>query len=522
MIVALGSLLIVLATCAALRGAGTVPRTDASVDGDGDGGPYRDARRLVVHPWIPIPASSFQPYAAASSLLMLPATLDPLGLPGRQLLVSLQDDRVYCCSQLALCAVLMLVFSSLMHRPREMADLASRLGAVDSLGLAKRSRAALRAAWGPSFLLFVALVLASQTTWLSTMGLALATAIAMDFVHAVVVAARSNVGATGLVVWEEHRASAVPVLRAALAADGITTEVRGAAVLSYFQVFAPFAPAQILVDRDDQERARQTLSPLVLGEAPAARTPAARPPVTVPHEDWSLGRRTVAIGVVAGLAAALAAIPRAPARGANVARASLEVVEVDDSIDAFRAVSDDDVPEGSGIRIYRESAPLGKGTTGETQLAQIVARDGEGVPATRARLRKWLETLKLPAGARFGIEAMTEYDERNRRRVFVGLRTFVLAGEPVLTTNDVVDATVSTSDGRAYVDVTLSPAGRARFAEATRAWTGRRLAILLDGEIDTAPVVKQAILGGRISITVGAGELDTQVAEAKELASKLR
>ena len=60
------------------------------------------------------------------------------------------------------------------------------------------------------------------------------------------------------------------------------------------------------------------------------------------------------------------------------------------------------------------------------------------------------------------------------------------------------------------------------FEELTAAWTRRRLAIVLDGEIASAPLVLSAIGGGRISLSVGRGDPDLQAALAAKLAKGLR
>jgi preprotein translocase subunit SecD len=70
--------------------------------------------------------------------------------------------------------------------------------------------------------------------------------------------------------------------------------------------------------------------------------------------------------------------------------------------------------------------------------------------------------------------------------------------------------------------VTLSSEAAARFEAATRAWVQRRLAIMVDDEIDSAPVVKSAIGGGHISITVGTGDPERQFKQAESLARRLR
>jgi preprotein translocase subunit SecD len=140
-------------------------------------------------------------------------------------------------------------------------------------------------------------------------------------------------------------------------------------------------------------------------------------------------------------------------------------------------------------------------------------------------MRKWLAGIPLRPGVRFGLEETVEWDADTRKGTPVGLRTFVLVGDPVLRTEDVVDAVASRQAGSppsSYVMVTLSPEGSKRFEEATTEWTRRRMAILVDDVITSAPVIKTAIAGGHVSITMGASDPDRQAVDAERLASELR
>ncbi len=91
-------------------------------------------------------------------------------------------------------------------------------------------------------------------------------------------------------------------------------------------------------------------------------------------------------------------------------------------------------------------------------------------------------------------------------------------GPPLLTGADLETAhTVFDSFGRPQVSMTFTPEGAKKFAEVTRANVGRRLAIVLDGRVYSAPVIRQAILDGQAVID-GLGSLE----EASEIALVLR
>lgn len=77
--------------------------------------------------------------------------------------------------------------------------------------------------------------------------------------------------------------------------------------------------------------------------------------------------------------------------------------------------------------------------------------------------------------------------------------------EAFMTGDDITNVTVSQETGRATyeVDVTLNSEGTQKFAEvsAELAPTKGRIAIVLDGVVNSAPAVQNAITGGRVSIT---------------------
>ncbi len=98
--------------------------------------------------------------------------------------------------------------------------------------------------------------------------------------------------------------------------------------------------------------------------------------------------------------------------------------------------------------------------------------------------------------------------------------TLLIETDVVLTGDMLVDATTEFSQqgfGQPYVSLTLNDKGGAVFADTTGANVGRRLAVVLDGEPYTAPVIRERIPSGRAQIT---GNFSVQ--EAKDIALVLR
>ncbi len=199
--------------------------------------------------------------------------------------------------------------------------------------------------------------------------------------------------------------------------------------------------------------------------------------------------------------------------------AQLELVRIDDMVDPLASVRDEDLPENSGISIYSENAPAGGYETKQVHFARIVAQDGEPRSGTRARLLAFLGTVKLPAGdepKRFALEEIEDVDGDTRKVTFIGYRSFLLTGSPELTNADVDDAMVvldpETQEPR--VNVALTQKGAARFEDVTGRWVQRRLAIVLDGVIQSAPVIKSKSGGGHLTISNGRAEPEKALSDA--------
>lgn len=92
-------------------------------------------------------------------------------------------------------------------------------------------------------------------------------------------------------------------------------------------------------------------------------------------------------------------------------------------------------------------------------------------------------------------------------------------GKTLLTGSDLKDAqaAMNQQNGQSIVTLEFSDEGKEKFADATLANVGRQIAILLDGEVLTDPVVREPILGGRAEIS---GQRDLE--EAQRLAVLLR
>lgn len=95
---------------------------------------------------------------------------------------------------------------------------------------------------------------------------------------------------------------------------------------------------------------------------------------------------------------------------------------------------------------------------------------------------------------------------------------------PALSNEHVESAEVIVDElsGQPQISIALTPSGASAFQMLTRSLTRRRLAIVLDDRLMSAPVVMEEIPGGRATITLGeAGSLAAMEAEAQTIATAL-
>lgn len=80
-------------------------------------------------------------------------------------------------------------------------------------------------------------------------------------------------------------------------------------------------------------------------------------------------------------------------------------------------------------------------------------------------------------------------------------RTYVVLPEAALDAEDVATANLIGGDTRT-LSVTFTPEGAEKLAELTETIAGHKLAVLIDGEVQAAPVVQSRIDGGTAQITL--------------------
>lgn len=187
-------------------------------------------------------------------------------------------------------------------------------------------------------------------------------------------------------------------------------------------------------------------------------------------------------------------------------RVVFEVMKVDEDVNPFGNAAA--LPEGASIETEtvdgRQERYLRLSTSAHVGVAPL-ARDGNA----------WVkEHAAIPPGVRVAWSRLPEEPG-------MVVRSYFLREPAVLGSADVETVEVVTDRETKGVNlaVTLSgPAGE-RLREVTRQSIGRRLAILFDGVVQMAPIVRSEITGGRVTITLGR---ETTREEAEGLAAGLR
>ncbi len=128
---------------------------------------------------------------------------------------------------------------------------------------------------------------------------------------------------------------------------------------------------------------------------------------------------------------------------------------------------------------------------------------------------------KLPEGTEIAFERTKTVPGATE----AGARTpYLLFSKVEISGTELQDANlgINPEDRRPEVQFTLNPRGAAMFDKLTAESIGKRMAIVLDNIVHSAPVINSRIGGGRGVITLGRGDGEVLMREAKDLEIVLR
>ncbi len=215
--------------------------------------------------------------------------------------------------------------------------------------------------------------------------------------------------------------------------------------------------------------------------------------------------------------------------------ARLEFKLLDDDTDFFGALSKTLAPESlpDGLEFYQETVSIGMDAEGDARrrtntYAFLKKADKETSQQTLQRFRAWAAGLELPSDRELGFEIERRtVDEVTLKQEEAGFRSYFLKSRAEVTGDQIRDAAAQADQGQGTlggwnVALTFSDAGGKAFERITGANIKRRFAIILDGRVESAPVIQSKIGGGHAQITLGSSDPEAQLRDAKKLELVLR
>lgn len=124
-----------------------------------------------------------------------------------------------------------------------------------------------------------------------------------------------------------------------------------------------------------------------------------------------------------------------------------------------------------------------------------------------------LLSAKIPEDSEIAFEI--QRDSTNKK-VIKGV-PYLLKKKAEVTGDMLQNAMVSVHDNEPYVDLSLDKRGTKLFGDLTTENVGKKLAIVLDGNVMKAPTIKEPIPSGRAQITLGFGDYQDTLKEAEDL-----
>jgi preprotein translocase subunit SecD len=215
--------------------------------------------------------------------------------------------------------------------------------------------------------------------------------------------------------------------------------------------------------------------------------------------------------------------------------ARLEFKLLDDDSDFFKGIrekaSPDSLPEGLDFASEQVSVGLDKG--GDVKHAVVTyaflkKSDKETIQHTLQRMKEWVATLSVPPDREIGFEVVRRtVDQVTLKEEDAGWRTYLLKTRAEVTGDQVRDASAQPDQGQGalggwHVALMFTEQGGRIFERITGENVKRRFAIILDGKIESAPVIQTRIAGGHAQITMGSNDPEAQLKSARALELVLR
>ncbi len=200
--------------------------------------------------------------------------------------------------------------------------------------------------------------------------------------------------------------------------------------------------------------------------------------------------------------------------------ARLEFKMVDDESKFFLEQAKN-LPADGSIKLMKEAVSSPKGEVVSYYLEATSTKDRSG----QTMLQNFIAALELPDDRTVSYGSRPEMDEGGKPTNVKIWRTWLLKAEARVTGEYIDDARVAVDPdtNQPYVALSFNQRGAQLFDEVTTENVKRRMAIVLDNQVDSAPQIRERISGGNAQINLGGyKDYNTILKEAGDLVIVLK
>jgi hypothetical protein len=217
------------------------------------------------------------------------------------------------------------------------------------------------------------------------------------------------------------------------------------------------------------------------------------------------------------IAAVPVAAPHPAPASSSRATAAPDAFEVLPVVDEAVLLDGFDAPPDE-VKVMTERVSCGPEVKCTSRYAAVHRRASEPLERSRERLHAALRSVPVPAGTRWGIARVMDSGTDGVPEQ-LGWRSHLLREPAVLQTRDIVQVRAHELNGYYFVQLRLEEQAADRFGRYTAEHKQTRIAIALDGIVESVPVVMEEIRDTTLQLHVGPSNDE---ASAQRVSARLR